>query len=246
MEIDYENLEFTPIFREDTLKKFKEFCREEYIDFMKTFKIFSDVDKFLNSKCQEGDNFSRQYFTRIMNIRVKDHFSSSVILISQGYTVDALSLTRASLEDLFVILNFYLEPGYFDKWKANKKRFNIEPSKLRTNPKIDPEDRKLYQKVYKALSNSIVHPRIDSLSHMLRYHPTAYSGGSEGIVQLKKDTRLINLSFFVYLHNLCGLLKLEYDDEFDEVILDGILNQLKSLHKEVIKYFEVRPHELKE
>lgn len=160
MEIDYENLEFTPIFREDTLKKFKEFCREEYIDFMKTFKIFSDVDKFLNSKCQEGDNFSRQYFTRIMNIRVKDHFSSSVILISQGYTVDALSLTRASLEDLFVILNFYLEPGYFDKWKANKKRFNIEPSKLRTNPKIDPEDRKLYQKVYKALSNSIVHPRV--------------------------------------------------------------------------------------
>ncbi|MCH6265083.1 hypothetical protein [Neobacillus citreus] len=238
MEIDYGNIEFTPILREDTLTKFKEFCREEYIDFMKTFAIFADVDKFLNSKCQEGDNSSIQYFTRIMNIRVKDHFSSSIILISQGYTVDALSLTRASLEDLFVILNFYLEPGYFGKWKANKRSFKIVPAELRTHPKIDPDDQKLYQKVYKLLSNSIVHPRIDSLSHMLKYHPTAYSEGSEGVIQLKKDTRLINLSFFVYLHNLCRLLKLEYKDKVDEENLDDILNQLKSLHIGLVKYFD--------
>lgn len=111
MNIDNNNLEFTPVFREDILNRFKEICREEYIEFMKLFKIFSHLDKFLNSKCQDNDSSSKQYFTRLMNIRVKDHFSSSLILVSQGYLVDAISLTRSALEDLFVILNFYIQPG---------------------------------------------------------------------------------------------------------------------------------------
>ncbi|MBV1818115.1 hypothetical protein [Clostridium cochlearium] len=106
MDINFNKIEFSPIFRQDILTEVKLLCREEHVEFMKLFKVFFSLDKFLDSKYNEKDSSSKQYFTRLMNVRVKDHFSSAIILASQGFIIDAVSLTRSAMEDLFLILNF--------------------------------------------------------------------------------------------------------------------------------------------
>jgi len=214
--VDFDKLEFTPILRQDVLDQIKKLCREEYTEFIKLLEIFSDLDKFLASKYEGHEENPKEYFTRLFHIRVKDHFSSSLILISQGYLVDAISLTRSALEDLFVMLNFYLDPGYFSKWNANCNDFEIRPGKLRNNPKIDKNDRKLYNKVYKSLCD-IVHPKKESFAYMSTFHPTFQSGGRDGAQRLKKDMELINLSFVVYLHQISSLFLRVYDGPNQDV-----------------------------
>ncbi|WP_047980948.1 hypothetical protein [Ornithinibacillus contaminans] len=228
MEIDYQNIDFNSTLREDTLRSFKEMCKDEYVEFMKLFTSFSKLDKFLSSKCEVGDNKSKEYYTRVMHIRVKDHFSSSLILVSQGFTVDAISLTRSAMEDMFVILNFYLDPNYFNNWKNNKAGFKIKPGNLRNNKRIEKEDRKLFNKVYKSLSN-IVHPKINSLNHMMKYHPTVLNDGTEGLIRLKKDAKLINMSLFVYLNQMINLLRKIYTNDQDINNLDRVKSEIPNV-----------------
>ncbi|KPU27964.1 hypothetical protein TR13x_01035 [Caloranaerobacter sp. TR13] len=228
MDIDYKNIEFIPVFRQSILNETKLLCREEYTNFMKLFKVFVDLDEFLASKCKEKDNSSKQYFTRLLNIRVKDHFLSAIILASQGFIVDAISLIRSAMEDLFLILNFYLDNNYFKNWHENKDDFKIKPGKLRNNSRITKEDRKLYNMIYKALCN-IVHPRKNSLGHMVKFHPTVVGKGTEGIIRIKKDIKLINLSFFIYIHQVSKLLKKIYKNKEDMGSLDTIIHNLSKI-----------------
>lgn len=228
MGIDFNKIEFSPIFREDILDDIKSLCREEHVEFMKLFTTFAELDKFLASKCEEQDNSSKQYFARLMNIRVKDHLSSAMILASQGFIVDAISLTRSAMEDLFLILNFYLDDSYFQRWNENKDEFEIKPGQLRNNPKISEEDRDFYNIIYKALCN-IVHPRKNSIGHMVKFHPTVVDRGAEGLIRIKKDMKLINLSFFTYISQVSKLLKTVYDDNKDITSLDNIIQELSKI-----------------
>lgn len=228
LDIDFNNIEFSPIFREDILDEIKSLCREEHIEFMKLFKTFAELDKFLALKCEEKDNSSKQYFTRLINIRVKDHFSAAMVLASQGFIVDSISLTRSAMEDLFLILNFYLDNSYFRRWDENKDGFEIKPGKLRNNPKISKEDRDFYNMIYKALCN-IVHPRKDSIGHMVKFHPTVVNRGAEGLIRIKKDIKLINLSFFTYIYQISKLLKTVYNDSNDIAYLDNIIHELSKI-----------------
>lgn len=228
MDINFDEFELSPIFRKDLVDKTKILCREEFIEFTELLSIFRKLDDFLELKCKEANNESKEYYTRLMNIRVKDHFSSAIILVSQGFNVDAISLTRSALEDLLLILNFYLGENYFEKWHKNKKSFEIKPVELRENKKIKKEDRDFYKKIYKNLC-SIVHPRKNSIEHMLRFHPTIDCGGSEGTIRIKKDIKLINLSFFMHLFQVSNMLKKIYIAEEDITYLDGIVKDISEI-----------------
>lgn len=225
MNIDLNEIEFSPIFRKDISDKVRNLFKEELNKFNKLYSIFSDLDRFLVSKCNRKDNYSKEYFTRIFNIRIKDHFSSAIILVSQGFNVDAISLTRSALEDLFVILNFYLDKNYFDKWKINKNNFTIKPKELRNNKNIKTEDKTLYKNVYKALSN-IVHPKKESILHMLKFHPTVVNEGVVGINAIKKDINLINIAFYVYIYQVSSMLKSIYKSNKDSITLKCIIDKL--------------------
>lgn len=223
---EYDKIVFSPILREETLETFKNLCHDESIEFLKLFQLNGKLYSFLHTK--SDDTESKEYFTMLLNVRIRDHFSSSFILISQGFLVDAISLTRSALEDLFVIINFYLEPSYFQRWNENKDSFKIRPGKLRNHEFIDDNDKELFNNVYESLCN-IVHPKKNSVSHMARYHPSLKSKGTEGIVSLKKDASLINLSFLTYLYHICKLLKTVYTDSNDINLLDSILGELPSI-----------------
>lgn len=225
LESKYSVVEFNPIIREDVLDRFKVTCKDEYQEFLELFSIFAELDVFLESKRDEKDSTSKIYYTRLMHIKVKDHFTSSIILISQGFLVDSISLVRSALEDLFVILNFYIEPGYFESWLKNGDDFKIRPYKLRNHKKINQMDKDLFNNVYEALCK-IVHPRINSISHMVKFHPTVENSGTIGIERLKRDTQLINLSFFVYLHQLCNLMRDNYSALDDKTLLDTLTSKL--------------------
>lgn len=225
---EFDKIVFSPIFREGTLESFKNLCHDESIEFLKLFQLNSKLHSFLHSKNDATDTSSKEYFTMLLNIRIRDHFSSSFILISQGFLVDAISLTRSALEDLFVIINFYLEPSYFQRWNENKDSFMIRPGELRNHELIDDYDKELFNHVYKSLCN-IVHPKKNSVSHMVKYHPSLISKGNEGIVRLKKDAQLINLSFLTYLYHISKLLKTVYTDSNDINQLDSILGELPSI-----------------
>ncbi|MEL5898325.1 hypothetical protein AAGC94_09625 [Clostridium sporogenes] len=228
MDINFNKIEFSPIFRQDILTEVKLLCREEHVEFMKLFKVFFSLDKFLDSKYNEKDSSSKQHFTRLMNVRVKDHFSSAIILASQGFIIDAVSLTRSAMEDLFLILNFYLDENYFKKWNENRNDFEIKPGELRNNPKISIDERNLYNNVYKALCN-IVHPRKNSIGHMVKFHPTVVNRGAEGIIRIKKDIKLINLSFYIYIFQVSKLLKEVYCNTNDITYLDNIIEELSQI-----------------
>ena len=225
LRIEYNKFEFTPVFRQEIFNEIKVLCREEHVEFMKLFEVFSSLDMFLESKCKKKDNYSKQYFTRLINIRVRDHFSSALILASQGYTIDAISLTRSALEDLFVILNFYLNEDFFKNWTENNNKFKIKPGKLRNNPKIARRDREFYNAVYEILSN-IVHPRQNSIYHMMKFHPTVVNRGSEGISRVKKDINLINLSFYIYNIQIINLFKTIYINKDDLISLEEITQKV--------------------
>ncbi|MEE3956102.1 hypothetical protein [Peribacillus frigoritolerans] len=214
-----EGVQFSPIFREDTLGDFKDICKDNYKDFLKLFFLSKDINDYLESKRKEGDNSSKEYFTRLFNIRIRDHFSSSFILISQGFIVDAISLTRSSLEDLLVIINFYINKKFFNQWYENKEEFKVVVGNLRQNVKnssiFEKEDGEFFDNVYGALSN-IVHPKLNSVRLMSTYHP---SFNNLDAINLKKYTDLIILSYYTYEIQICNFLENIYPDDKEKLKL---------------------------
>lgn len=234
-----EDVPFSPILREDTLKVFRENCKENYNDFLKLFLQTKEIDAYLRSKTKEGDYSSKEYFTRLLNIRIRDHFSSSLILISQGFIVDAISLTRSSLEDLLVIINFYINKKFFNRWYENKEEFKIKVGNLRGNVRNSPifkrEDGDFFDNVYAALSN-IVHPNLKSIRLMSTYHPTLTNLNE--INYLKKYSDLIILSFYTYEVQICTFLENLYPKDKEKLALikkmlknELNINSLVSLEK---------------
>lgn len=53
LSIEYNKFEFTPVFRQEIFNEIKVLCREEHVEFMKLFEVFSSLDMFLESKCKK-------------------------------------------------------------------------------------------------------------------------------------------------------------------------------------------------
>jgi hypothetical protein len=221
-----DGIEFSPIFRKDTLDDFKDVCRSNCEDFLRLFKLSSEISNYLSQKVQTGDNSSKEYYTHLFNIRIRDHYSSSIILISQGFIVDAISLTRSSLEDLLVIINFYITKKFFNQWSRNKGDFIIKPGNLRNNIKnnqlFETRDSEFFDNVYGTLSD-IVHPKKNSIMLMGSYHPSLRRLDKSELIRY---TDLIVLSFYTYQYQLCEFMKKIYPD--DATDLDLIKHKLNN------------------
>lgn len=218
---EFERLEevpFTPIIREATLENFKIHCKDNYNDHLKLFILTSEIDAFLSSKVNEGDNVSKEYFTRFLNFRIRDHFSSSLVLISQGFIVDAISLTRSSLEDLLILFNFHITKKFFKQWYESDEDFKIKVGNLRGNVKNSPffkhKEGEYFDIIYKQLSE-ILHPKKESLVIMASFHPTFASANE--IPRLKKYSDLITLSFYIYEVQLCNFLEDLYPEDKEKI-----------------------------
>ena len=222
--------QFNAILRPEIHEEFIKVCKDHTEDFTKLFKLTKDISDFLKTKVGPNDNTSKEYYTTLFNFRIRDHFSSSMMLISQGFVVDAISLTRASLEDLLVLINFYIDQDYFNKWHQDDTTFKIEPYKLRDNIRnhnfFGTDDGDFFDGIYKSLSN-IVHPKINSLRLMASYHPTFNTSSQSDM--LEKYTQLVVMSFFTYEVLLCKFLKHVYPQDTVKLkeIVDDLFNNIK-------------------
>lgn len=210
-------IEFSPIFRADILQDFKLHCRECYEGVGKLFAIYNRLDKLLSSKVI-GESFTKEYVTRLMNIRVADHYISSLLLLSQGFIVDGISLLRASLEDLLVIINFEIYEGFFERWEKDETDFKIFVGKLRDNVNkssmFTDEDREFFEKVYKGLCE-IVHPKMSSIRTMTSYHLRIRNTEVEKLI---KYSDMVLVSYYTYQHQLCTFLSKVYPQDEEEIL----------------------------
>ncbi|MCT6922153.1 MAG: hypothetical protein M3Z34_08775 [Staphylococcus epidermidis] len=210
-------IEFSPIMREDVLQDFKLHCRDSYEGVGKLFAISNRLDKVLDSKVV-GDSFTKEYVTRLMNVRVADHYMSSLILVSQGFIVDGLSLLRASLEDLLVMINFEIYEGFFEEWEKDEDKFKIYVAKLRENvtnsSMFTDEDKEFFEKVYKGLCE-IVHPKMSSIRIMASYHTRMRNTDVEKLI---KYSNMVLVSYYTYQYQLCNFLSKVYPQDEKEIL----------------------------
>ncbi|KYG90627.1 hypothetical protein A0U40_06535 [[Bacillus] sp. KCTC 13219] len=210
-------IEFSPVIREDVLQDFKLHCRDSYEGVGKLFAINNRLDKLLMSKVV-GDSFTKEYVTRLMNIRVADHYVSSLLLVSQGFIVDAISLLRASLEDLLVMINFEIYEGFFEAWEKDEDNFKIYVAKLRENVNnssmFTDEDKEFFEKVYKGLCE-IVHPKMSSIRTMASYHTRMRNTDVEKLI---KYSNMVLVSYYTYQYQLCNFLSKVYSQDEEEIL----------------------------
>ena len=172
--IDYE----TSSLREEVEKQFKIVCKKELVELQKLIEISASVNSYL-ADIEESNN-SMEYYTRLINARIRDRFVAATLLIGKGFTVDGITLIRSALEDLWIIQNLYYKDDFMSEWENGKK---VYPFELRNLKEI--EDRKdINDTVYASLCD-ISHCRINSLDHMVRFHPSVKGGGNEGIKRVK-------------------------------------------------------------
>lgn len=213
--IKIENIEYNShSLRQEFEEQFKAVCSKELKIFYKLIEVTGKINSFL-SKISNNDVGSKEYYSRIINARIRDHMTSATLLIGKGYLVDGITLVRSSLEDLWLIQNIYYDKGYFEEWKSGA---DVSPAKLRSLKQIS--DRKQdNKKVYSALCD-ISHCNIRSLEHMSTFHPSIKNSNTEGIISIAKDFDLVILSFYG-----CYLQLLElFEDVYEK---NDILAQIK-------------------
>lgn len=192
--------------REDIESKFSDICEEDLKEFAKLIEITGMVNSFLADLNNRND--SLEYYTRLINARIRDHMISATILIGKGYTVDGVTLVRSSLEDLWVVQNMYFKNGYLTYWKNGGE---IYPSELRNLEQI--KDRKEDNKnIYKELCN-ISHCNVRSIEHMARMHPSIKNGGGEGIMRVVKDFHLLLIAFYICYFQIVEVFEKKYENQ---------------------------------
>lgn len=202
--------------------KFSEMCKEDLKEFSKLIEITGMVNSFLADINNEND--SLEYYTRLINARIRDHMISATILIGKGYTVDGITLVRSSLEDLWVIQNMYFKEGYLTYWKDGGE---IKPGKLR-NLKMIKDRKEDNENIYKELCN-ISHCNIKSIEHMARMHPSIKDGGVEGIARVVKDFHLLLVALYACYFQIVEVLENKY----------GKPNKLKPLKEKFHLYRKI-------
>lgn len=152
------HLAFNIVMNSGIFNKYQKECDDLLTEFLKILHAAEETTIFLHSKAPSNKKI---YYMTALHVRAIDHFSSCIVLMSQGYVVDAYSLARSALEDLLVIVNFEIDKDYFNRWQQNGKRFKISPGQLRDNIKRHPELNHLYDffaRNYARLSN-LLHPK---------------------------------------------------------------------------------------
>lgn len=196
-------------------KDFNFFCKEEILAYEKLKKVSLRLNRFFGSKVKENENekFMKDDYMYLFHTRIMDHYSSAYLLLSNGFIVDALTLLRSALEDIFVVTNFHITDGYFEEWLRNKKSFQIRAGflrgKLKENYIFNSSDNDLFTNVYKSLSN-ISHPKKESIEKMFEYHPN-YPASSK--IQLKQKVSLLVISMCVNEGLLCKFSQEIYTTE---------------------------------
>lgn len=216
---------FSPIVREDTLEWFKNNCQDEFIFFNNLLCQYSELHKFFHRK--NGGKHTKEYYAMVGNIRIKDNFLSSLILLSQGFVVDGLILLRSSLENQLLLYKIYTDNHYFEKWLANKSE--VKAYDLRDIHIFTAEQRSFYKEVYKFISN-IVHPRKDSFETTPQHHPTFKTSGTKnGESYLKLYVKLLISMYSSYFIELSTILKNYYKYTNDIDVFDKILFTIQKL-----------------
>lgn len=207
-------------------KDFTVFCKEEMIAFEELTDVSDMLNDFFESKTKKVDKeetkgLTKDEYTFILHQRIKDHYLSAYLLLSNGYLVDALTLLRSALEDFFVVTNFHINDEYFKEWIKNKNSFNIKPGELRgkleKNTIFSNEDTDLFAKVYKSLSN-VSHPKKQSIEKMFEYHPKK----TDSKIRLKENVSLLIAAMCVNEGLLCKFFKEIHTDEVDRERIKGI------------------------
>ncbi|MHB8064510.1 MAG: hypothetical protein ACYDG2_18070, partial [Ruminiclostridium sp.] len=226
--LNFNDLEYSNDFRTDIENEFKSLCKPQLSIFIKLIALSFEIDKFFASKYVGEENI--EYCSRVINIRVRDHFMCATLLLSKGYSIDSITLVRSALEDLWVIQNFYLENGFFTKWMHGDK---IMPYELRDIDGLK-HLKDFNINVYKGLCK-ISHCTLSSSHHMASFHPGFKDSGSEGIIRLRKDYDLLILSYNIYLSQLIDLLNSKYTSDADQELLIQISEAYKLIQPSIVK-----------
>lgn len=209
------NIEYSTDIRKDVEEKFKINSNEDLKIFTKLLALSYEIDSILKDKFDsKSKEVSKEYYTALINIRTIDHFNSATLLFNKGYTIDAITLVRSALEDLWIIENFWLNDSYFQKWVNGCE---IKPGELRNYSKIDEKTRTLYNNIYKALCD-ISHCRIHSIHQLAKFHPMIKIKEDKKYFNLSKDYKLVISSFYIYLIRLVKVIS-DYieDKKFSEI-----------------------------
>lgn len=223
-----QELSFDSIMKPNVLKLFKDNCKDLIDDYFKLHELAKKIRHYLNSKIPSVDiepTDSKEFYSLLLHERATDHFTSAMILLSQGYTVDALSITRSALEDLLVLINFHVDPDYFNKWYCDDKDFKVIPRELKKTAKkhtmAHKAENKFFYDVYSQLSD-ISHPRQNSINVMMRSVASIYQSNS---YELEDKTLVVMLSFNAYQMLLLNFLEGIYPQD-----KDWLDNMRESIH----------------
>lgn len=222
--INLNDIEYSNDIRMDIESTFKELCKKDISNYIKLISISKQVHVFLSKKIKSQECI--EYYIAMINIRIRDHFMSGTMLFSKGFTVDAITLVRSALEDLWVIQNLYYNKDFYNKWKSGDK---IRIFELRNLDEIQ-DRREFNENVYSSLCN-ISHCRLDSIQHMGRFHPCVENKGSEGSKRLLKDYSLLVMSYHIYFEQIIELFIKYYINKNDE-------KELKEIERELIEIRE--------
>lgn len=206
--------------RMDYEDNFKELCNKEFDIFKKYIALAYELD-FVLADCCKQSNEDKELYTRFINLRSIDQFMSSNLLYSKGFVVDAITLVRSALEDLWIIQNFWYTDTYFNSWKNGCE---IKPSELRNCSAIDNESKELYKNIYKDLCN-ISHCRINSIAIMSKTHIRVKQEKVYKDFQFKKDYIVLVSSFYIYL---LGVI-----DAINKKLTNTNINEIKEELKKI-------------
>lgn len=218
-------------FNSKVLFKYQEECKDLLDDFSTLFNVTESLGEFLYSKIDpEIRKDRKEHYMLAFHNRAKEHFCSSLLLISQGYFVDAVSLSRSSLEDILVMVNFQIDRHFFNHWLQDGRKFRIRPSKLRKTMRNHPYFKEFshdqFERVYSYLSN-IVHPKRQSINLMIQIIFRKRDSASK---DFEAYTLGIVSAFVCYLLLLYLILLMKYPE--DEEILGRAIEPIDNLNAE--------------
>ncbi|WP_255906747.1 hypothetical protein [Priestia aryabhattai] len=174
----------------------------------------------------------RFYYQTFLHNRASNHFANAIFLLSQRHVIDAYTLARSALEVVLLIVNFDINPAFFNLWYQDGKRFKIKPAELRRNIKNDPHFSSYYElfdNAYKQ-SSEILHPTKGSVDLSI-YTIVEDTDGNGNTNDYKKHTILLLASYNAYLNLILIMLYSRCESEEEEKVIDSAVNKIKSIDK---------------
>jgi len=235
---------FNPLLREQIIHEFNNLCRHEYYDYLMMNRMIAELDRIFFER-YKNSNSDLDYYTRNFQFRVGDRFTSAMALVAQGFLVDALSLVRTVMEELWLILNFHIKPSIFNEWEHNEDSYPIHPHLLLRNLKQENihhiEHLKVYQNIYHELCER-THPSKMSFVHNLKCNPIMDQDDEGGLKLIQEDVRWIVLTLYAYLHQSTKFLLKTTNNNEEVEDLKAILLDLKEtdIHEDFFDLMDIK------